>query len=145
MAQFTDSGVDTENWKYPENKLEDNSWKRLCWCFYRPWMDWLRGTFCQTAKSLFSLCQGSLKYLIGAEMFPHNQEHHLNARTHEKCKVNFAHTESSRKSVVPHSQRLRREGFKENPLNLWSWSYLAGPPSSFLRTVIALSFFCAVF
>ena len=40
-----------------------------------------------------------------------------------------------------------REGSKKNPLNLWSWSYLAGPPPpSFLKTVIALRFFfCDVF
>ena len=29
----------------------------------------------------------------------------------------------------------------KKPLNLWSWSYLAGPPPSFLRTVIALGYF----
>ena len=35
------------------------------------------------------------------------------------------------------------KGSQKNPLNLWSWSYLAGPPlhPSFLRTVIALGYF----
>ena len=35
----------------------------------------------------------------------------------------------------------------KNPLNLWSWSYLAGPtPPSFFRTVIVLGyFFCDLF
>ena len=41
---------------------------------------------------------------------------------------------------------LVREGVKKNTLNLWSWSYLAGPhPPSFLRTVIALGFFLTTF
>ena len=38
-----------------------------------------------------------------------------------------------------------REGVKKKPLNLWSWSYLAGPPPSFLKTVITLRFFCVFF
>ena len=39
-------------------------------------------------------------------MFPPNQEHHLNIRTHEKFNVKFAHSESYNKSVVPYCQRL---------------------------------------
>ena len=31
-----------------------------------------------------------------------------------------------------------REEVKKNPLNLWSWSYLAGPPPLFFKTAIAL-------
>ena len=43
-------------------------------------------------------------------MFPPNHENNLNIRTREKYQVNFAHTESYRKSAVPYCQTLLNEG-----------------------------------
>ena len=74
-------------------------------------LEWtgLKELFVRRQNRCLAFAKGSLKYPIGAEMFPPNQEHHLNPRTHEKYKVNFAHTESYRKSAVPHCQRLLNE------------------------------------
>ena len=40
---------------------------------------------------------------------------------------------------------LVREGFKKKPLNLWSWSYLAGPPPLFWKLWLLLGFFLRLF
>ena len=53
-----------------------------------------------------SYAHSSLKYPVGARMFPLNIEHDQNVRNHEKFKVNFAHTERYRQSAVPFCQRL---------------------------------------
>ena len=53
-----------------------------------------------------AFAKSSLKYPLGALMFPQNQEHDQDIRNPERFKVNFAHTESYRKSAVPYCQRL---------------------------------------
>ena len=54
----------------------------------------------------------SLRYPVGERMFPLNSHHDLNVRSHEKYKVNFAHTENYRKSTVPYCQRLLNDDIK---------------------------------
>ena len=53
-----------------------------------------------------SFAKSSLKYPVGARMFPPNLLHDQNIRNPEPFKVNFAHTESYRHSAVPYCQRL---------------------------------------
>ena len=50
--------------------------------------------------------KNSLKYPIGQSLFPQNHQNDQNVRTKEKFSVNFAHTESYRKSAVPYCQNL---------------------------------------
>ena len=53
-----------------------------------------------------AFAKSSLKYPIGSKMFPLSHEHDQNVRNREKFKVNFAHTETYRRSAVPYCQRL---------------------------------------
>ena len=57
-------------------------------------------------KRCLSFAKKALKYPMGAVLFPENHQHGLNIRTREKYKVNFARTESYRKSAVPYCQSL---------------------------------------
>ena len=50
--------------------------------------------------------KNSLKYPVGNALFPQNNDHGQNVRTREKFVVNFAHTESYKKSAVPYCQTL---------------------------------------
>ena len=57
-------------------------------------------------KRCLSFAKKALRYPMGAVLFPENHQHGLNIRTREKYKVNFARTESYRKSAVPYCQTL---------------------------------------
>ena len=56
-----------------------------------------------------SFAKSSLKYPVGERMFPRSLQHDQNIRNHESFQVNFAHTESYKKSAVPYCQRLLNE------------------------------------
>ena len=53
-----------------------------------------------------AFAKSSLKYPVGAKMFLPNPEHGQDIRNPERFKVNFAHTETYRRSAVPFCQRL---------------------------------------
>ena len=47
-----------------------------------------------------------MKYPVGQSLFPKNQDHGQDVRAREMFIVNFAHTESYKKSAVPYCQKL---------------------------------------
>ena len=55
----------------------------------------------------------SLQYPVGQALFPRNLDHAQNVRTREKYAVNFAHTESYKKSAVPYCQNLLNADHRE--------------------------------
>jgi hypothetical protein len=71
-------------------------------------LEWtgLSELFVRRQNRCLAFAKSSLKYPVGALMFPQNQEHDQDIRNPERFKVNFAHTESYRKSAVPYCQRL---------------------------------------
>ena len=71
-------------------------------------LEWtgLSELFVRRQNRCLAFAKSSLKYPVGAMMFPQNQEHDQDIRNPECFKVNFAHTESYRKSAVPYCQRL---------------------------------------
>ena len=57
-------------------------------------------------KRCLAFAKSSLKYPVGQVLFPENIDNGQNIRTREKFVVNFAHTESYKKSAVPYCQNL---------------------------------------
>ena len=74
-------------------------------------LEWtgLKELFLRRQNRCLAFAKSSLKYPIGANMFPSNHEHSQNIRIREKFQVNFAHTESYRRSAVPYCQGLLNE------------------------------------
>ena len=74
-------------------------------------LEWtgLKELFLRRQNRCLAFAKSSLKYPIGAKMFPSNHEHSQNTRIREKFQVNFAHTESYRRSAVPYCQGLLNE------------------------------------
>ena len=74
-------------------------------------LEWtgLKELFLRRQNRCLAFAKSSLKYPIGAKMFPSNHEHSQNIRIREKFQVNFAHTESYRRSAVPYCQGLLNE------------------------------------
>ena len=61
---------------------------------------------------LFSL--RAIEHPQNSRMFPYNEsEYDINMRREELFKVNFARTESYRRSAIPHCQNLLNEYFKQ--------------------------------
>ena len=60
----------------------------------------------------FPLDAKTVVWPVGERTFPLNSHHDLNVRSHEKYKVNFAHTENYRNSTVPDCQRLLNDDIK---------------------------------
>ena len=65
-------------------------------------------------KRCLSFAKKSLKYPIGASLFPQSHQHDQNLRTQEKYKVNFSHTESYKHSAVPFCQNLLNADARES-------------------------------
>ena len=65
-------------------------------------------------KRYISFAKKSLKYPIGASLFPQNHQHDQNLRTQEKYKVNFSHTESYKQSTVLFFQNLLNADARES-------------------------------
>ena len=57
-------------------------------------------------KRCLAFAKNSLKYPVGQALFPRNHSHEQNVREREEFLVNFARTESYRKSAVPFCQAL---------------------------------------
>ena len=57
-------------------------------------------------KRCLAFAKCSLKYSVGPVLFPENIDNGQNIRTRDKFVVNFAHTESYKKSAVPYCQNL---------------------------------------
>ena len=68
-----------------------------------------------------AFAKNSLKYQVGQALFPENQEHAQNGRTREKFLVNFAHTESYKKSAVPYCQNLLNADFRTREADTRAW------------------------
>ena len=57
-------------------------------------------------KRCLAFAKSSLKYLVEQTLFPMNVYHGQKIRTQEKFAVNFAHTESYKRSAFPYWQNL---------------------------------------
>ena len=57
-------------------------------------------------RRCLAFAKNSLKYPVGQALFPKNHSNEQNVRKREEFIVNFAHTESYRKSAVPYCQTL---------------------------------------
>ena len=57
-------------------------------------------------RRCLAFAKTSLRYPVGQALFPRNPDHAQTVRTREKYAVNFAHTESYKKSAVPYCQNL---------------------------------------
>ena len=57
-------------------------------------------------RRCLAFSKNSLKYPVGQSLFPKNLDHGQNVRARETFVVNFAHTESYKKSAVPYCQQL---------------------------------------
>ena len=73
----------------------------------------LEDLFSRRQRQCLSFAKSSLKYPVGQALFPRNPEHAQNVRTREKFLVNFAHTESYKKSAVPYCQNLLNADHRE--------------------------------
>ena len=62
--------------------------------------------------------KNSLKYPVGQALFPENHEHAQNVKTQERFVVNFANTESFKRSAVPYCQNLMNADLKTREANV---------------------------
>ena len=72
----------------------------------------LQELFLRRQKRCLAFAKSSLKYPVGQSLFPENTDHGQNVRTREKFVVNFARTESYKRSAVPYCQNLLNEDFR---------------------------------